>query len=88
MRLFYSLGKILSLVLIIFWVASCTPKTKTEQPAEKPDSVKQATTKVETPPKKDSVAEKPLEKKEVKPAIAEKKITETIPVKPEVKKNL
>ncbi len=85
MRLSSSIHKVFSLALIILWAASCTPKTKTEQPVEKTDSVKQAIPKAESSPTKESIAEKPAERAQEKPRIAEKKNKESAPVKPEEK---
>lgn len=79
--LFY---KVLFSSLIILWVAACTPKTKTEQPAEKVDSASQSLAKVEPPKAQDNIAEKPVEKKEAAPAAPVSK--NEAHVKPEVKK--
>jgi outer membrane protein OmpA-like peptidoglycan-associated protein len=83
-RLCQSLYLSLFFSLLILLANSCSPKAKKEQPVETADSTKSAV-KIEAPKPKDSVAEKPVETKEIKPVIAEKK-TEPTPPKQEVKK--
>src|SRR5258706_6522874 len=69
--------------LIILVVASCSPKSKTEQPAESADSTRKSLPKIEAPKANDPVVEKPIDKKETKPLAPPKK-SET-PAKAEVK---
>jgi outer membrane protein OmpA-like peptidoglycan-associated protein len=72
--------------LVVLLTASCSQKQKKEQPVASADSTKQSTAKVNPPKAKDSVVEKPAQKKEVRPFTQPKKNTDTAPVKIEEKK--
>jgi outer membrane protein OmpA-like peptidoglycan-associated protein len=86
MSLLEPFHKLLFFSLIIFWVVSCSPKSKNEQPVANADSTKKSIAKKDTPKIKDTVAEKPVEKKESRTSIIPKKKTEIVPAKTEEKK--
>lgn len=64
--------------LIILLAVSCSPKKK-EQPVANADSTKHTISKVNPPQAKDSIVEKPVEKKEIKSSVEPKKTSSVVP---------
>src|SRR5690348_16908095 len=79
---FYKLP--ISLVVVLI-AASCSPKQKKEQPVSNADSTKQSE-KISPPKVKDSIIEKPVEKKEIRAAARPPKKSSPQEANPEVKK--
>jgi len=72
--------------LIILLAASCSTKSKKEESVTTADSTKLSIAKTEAPKAKDSVVEKPIEKREIKSSIESKKNKSIVPTKIEEKK--
>lgn len=84
MRSQFSNQRLFFFALIALVLTSCSQKQKKEESVTNADSTK-SITKAEPPKAKDSVIEKPVEKKEVRPTIQSKKSNTPAPAKVEKK---